>query len=230
MFAVLALCLPAALVPSLKAHAETFDLATIDLALAGVPANGTSWVEGEQVPLDITITNTSDQNLGFRPSDANLTGHEACRWHWMAPNSPQTCSGRARYTVTAEDVASGTLKPSVAYEAFRIRGYQGDEELVGTVTTELPVVYQQDPNDPGAPVLTAKVEALTPAPADGYGLGQVIDYRLTVTNTSTSARSAFVSATNLDGTANCRWRNIAPHHAFGRLPHPHSRHRCGLQR
>lgn len=46
MFAALALCLPAALVPSLKAHAETFDLATIDLALAGVPANGTSWVEG----------------------------------------------------------------------------------------------------------------------------------------------------------------------------------------
>ena len=208
--AALVLCLPAVLLPAPQARAESFDLATIELTLAGIPANGTSWTEGENVPLDITVTNTSAQTLGYRPTDANLSGHEACRWHWMAPNSPQVCSGRAHYTVTAADVAAGTLRPSVTYSAFSARNYGGEETLVGTVTTELPVVFNDDPGNDDDPGLTATIETLTPAPADGvYRLGQVIDYRLLVTNGSANARSAFVSASNLDGTSSCRWRNIA---------------------
>ena len=38
------------------------------MAVTGVPSNGTSWTAGEQVPVDITVTNTSGGYPGLRPS------------------------------------------------------------------------------------------------------------------------------------------------------------------
>ncbi|MCL3778565.1 MULTISPECIES: sialidase family protein [unclassified Actinomyces] len=210
LLAALALCVPAALVPVPQAHAETFDLGTIDLAVTGIPANGASWTVGETVPIDVTITNTTSQPLGFRPSTSNLTNYEGCRWHQAPPNTPQVCTGRARYTVTAADVAAGTLHPSISYNAYSAPDYGGTETFVGTVTAELPVVIEQTPDDPANPVLDVEIAALTPAPADGlYRLGQVIDYRLRVTNTSAVNRSVLVSASDLDGTVHCRWNTLA---------------------
>ncbi|WP_167202520.1 sialidase family protein, partial [Actinomyces respiraculi] len=210
LLAALALCVPAALVPVPPAHAETFDLATVDLAVTGIPANGASWTVGETVPIDISLTNTTSSALGFRPGTSNLTNYEGCRWHQAPSNVLQVCSGRARYTVTAEDVASGTLHPSISYNAYSAPGYGGTETFVGTVTAELPVVVEQTPDDPNNPSLSAEIEALTPPPADGrYQLGQVIDYRLRVTNRSEADRSVLVSASDLDGTAHCRWKSLA---------------------
>ncbi len=204
--AALALCLPVTHAPTSAAEPVPTDQVTIELSVTGVPANGTSWTAGETVPVDITVTNTSGRHLGLRPSASTLTNYEACRWHWMAPASPQTCAGRAQYVVTETDVEDGTLDLSITYSAYSEDNYSGEATVIGTGSSSVPVEAHQEPQDPDAPVVSSTIEVLSPAPADGvYTLGQIIDYRLVVTNTSNAERSLLVSSSNLDNAWNCRW-------------------------
>lgn len=204
--AALVLCLPAALAPTASAEPVAGDEVAIAVAVTGVPSNGTSWTAGEQVPVDITVTNTSGGYPGLRPSAATLTNHEACRWQWMAPSSPQTCAGRAQYVVTEADVEAGAFTLSVTYSAYSQRNDQGESRVIGTGSVTVPVSVSQDPRDPNDPVVSGTIEVVSDPPADGvYRLGQVVDYRLVATNHSRTDRSLLVSSSNLDNVSNCRW-------------------------
>lgn len=140
------------------------------------------------------------------PSAATLTNHEACRWQWMAPSSPQTCAGRAQYVVTEADVEAGAFTLSVTYSAYSQRNDQGESRVIGTGSVTVPVSVSQDPRDPNDPVVSGTIEVVSDPPADGvYRLGQVVDYRLVATNHSRTDRSLLVSSSNLDNVSNCRW-------------------------
>lgn len=185
--------------------------AAVTLTAQGFPPNGSSWEAGDQVPIDIQVTNTSGRHKGFRPTASNMSNVDGCRWQWMPPNSPQVCSGRATYTVTQEDVDSGALRPSITYSTFEQSGYAGPSVAQPEVTATLPTTVETTQDDPASPTITGRAELLNEAPAAGYyQLGETLNYRLTLTNEASTARSLFVADSNLGSFTSCRSNNVAP--------------------
>lgn len=200
-----ALAAPVFLPAASAAEATPASDAAVTLTASGFPPNGTSWEVGDQVTIDIQVTNTSGRHKGFRPTASNMTNVDGCRWQWMPPNSPQSCKGRARYTVTQEDVDSGSLHPSITYSTFESAGYAGPSVAQPPVTAELPRNVESTPDDPDNPTVTGTFEVLNPKLAgETFGLGETINYRLTFTNNSSTARSLFVASSNLGSSSYCR--------------------------
>lgn len=201
----LALAAPVFLPAASAAQASPASDAAVTLTASGFPPNGTSWEVGDQVTIDIQMTNTSGRHKGFRPTASNMTNVDGCRWQWMPPNSPQSCNGRARYTVTQDDVDSGSLHPSITYSTFESAGYVGPSVAQPPVTAVLPRNIESTPDDPDNPTISGTFEVLNPKPAgEPFGLGETINYRLTFTNNGTSARSLFLVTSNLGSASNCR--------------------------
>ena len=145
---------------------------TITKTATSTPANGTAYGLGETITYQVVATNDGNLTLTDVVVTDELTGDS---WNvgTFAPGQTQTLE--ASYVVTSEDVLAGhVLNQATA---------TGTSPDPGSPTPGVVPGSDDEPTDtPAASLFVSKVVTNTPANGTAYAQGEVITYRITVTN------------------------------------------------
>ncbi|QTE69327.1 hypothetical protein JNO48_05355 [Clostridiales bacterium] len=134
------------------------------------PANGETYALGETISYKITVTNDGNLAITNVKVDDELTGlHETIESLAVGEEKVFTTT----YTVTEDDILAGGVK--------NVATADGDNKTEdptdpGTGTKDDPT------DDPKGHMTVTKISTSEPASADGYMLGETIEYRIVVTN------------------------------------------------
>ncbi|GAA2496922.1 hypothetical protein GCM10023100_66080 [Actinocorallia cavernae] len=121
---------------------------------------------GSQVPYDFVVTNSGDTTIDDLAVDDPKVGPVSCPVTSLAPGETVTCT--ATYTVTAADVAHGSIDNTATATGT------SDGETVTSPESSESVPIQQRPG------IEVEKQVETPGP---YSVGQTVTYRYTVRNT-----------------------------------------------
>lgn len=121
---------------------------------------------GSQVPYDFVVTNSGDTTIDNLAVDDPKVGPVSCPVTSLAPGETVTCT--ATYTVTAADVAHGSIDNTATATGT------SDGETVTSPESSESVPIQQRPG------IEVEKQVETPGP---YSVGQTVTYRYTVRNT-----------------------------------------------
>ena len=140
---------------------------------ASVDVNGDGLVDaGDKIPYTFTVTNSGQialQNIAV--SDAKV-GAVTCPQATLAVGASETCTAASDYTVTAGDVATGSVVNTATASGHAPNS--GETITSAPSSTTTPLVAP-------APALTV-VKSASPSSAATYTAGQVIAYSFVVTN------------------------------------------------
>ncbi|MFD5068153.1 hypothetical protein ACFWNC_09510 [Streptomyces sp. NPDC058369] len=121
---------------------------------------------GSQVPYDFVVTNAGGTTIDDLAVDDPKTGPVSCPVSSLAPGQTVTCT--ATYTVTAADVANGSIDNTATAS-----GTSGGEPVTSPPSSESVPIER-------APGIEVEKRVETPGP---YAVGQTVTYGYTVRNT-----------------------------------------------
>ena len=150
---------------------------TVTKTTTSTPANGTAYALGETIRYSITVTNDGNMTLTEVNVQDTLEGsgfvYDQGTTTAMSPMNPgDHFTATGSYVVTEADVIRGNVVNNATVTAT-------DPE--GVTPTIIPGT-DEEPVEPKNSHLTVTKEITSTAPADGYGLGDTITYRITVLN------------------------------------------------
>lgn len=175
------------------------------IELLNEAADGT-WDKGDIAEFRIIFTQKTDlAQRGLQIAETNLDNATACMSQNAKANVPQECFSatdkqkrKVTHTINDTDVAAGVFKPYAIVKMFDSSGYKGALSEIATVG-ELPNADQLE-----------SALLLTNPKADGtpWYEGETMQFKLTLKNTSGTARSFQSFTSNMSNWAACKWTKI----------------------
>ena len=142
---------------------------TITKEVTSSPANGTAYALDETISYKITVTNDGNQTISDITVKDELTEGE---WTIASLAPDESKEFETSYTVTEADIAEGSVK-----NVATATGTDPDDDDADVDDGET-----ETPTDGKNSHLTIVKEITSTAPADGYALGDAIEYKITVKN------------------------------------------------
>ena len=159
---------------------------TVNKTISNEPANGEAYVLGETIEYTITVTNDGNATYKNVKVEDEATGFSTTIAE-LAVGETQTFT--TTHVVTEDDILAGEFTNTVTAKGNEIPDPKDPEnpkvpEGEDTVTTG----DEDDPDGPTPPIedknghMTVTKVTTSETPADGYALGDTIEYKITVVN------------------------------------------------
>lgn len=180
---------------ALQKHAELHD----------TNGNGTADV-GEEISFSFVITNNGNVTVTAPRVTDHRAGDITCPDGSIAPGDSITCTADERYTVTQDDVNSGTVHNHAVAHATPPGG--GEPVDSNPAETDTPTV-------PQVPLINInKTSHLHDHNGNGASVGEVIDYRFKVTNLGNVTLTDISVNDDQLGTIACPKTTLQPHESM----------------
>ena len=183
----------------LPASAAAAASPNITVTLKNRPANADGkWRFGEKMNFEVKVANGADAIRVEPYTDAQHTNLDkalsGCKWNLSPNQTTNACTGS--YTITPKD--AGAFIPKVTYKMC------AGTSCTNTNVTELPALELDQQQIEPALAVSFNIQNSQDAP---WELGDTVRYKVSVTNTSSAARSYEGIESNLAGF-NCKWGTI----------------------
>lgn len=179
----------------------------------------TTYKAGDVVSLQYRYESKIEQPSDVVVSSTTVQGASKCKWGNLPPVSSggkYNCNPNPRpsHTITADEAAAGRATITTSWQVTN-RTTNAVETITHSKAIAVRAGAAPSPSasPSAAPLLSVKLTR-TDALGKSVQVGQTVTYKLTYTNLSGAALTAFPATSNLagvltSGVPNCRWANLA---------------------
>ncbi|MCD7745452.1 MAG: DUF11 domain-containing protein, partial [Lachnospiraceae bacterium] len=174
---------------TVTAGEEDFPAMVLLKETTSTPADGKAYALGEAITYKLTLINLGNVTITNITVEDALTGNSGANaWTVQSLASGETAEFTASYTVTEADILAGSVVNQATASGSAPSGgvsdgTRGDTEITLVTPENAENGRTEDKTqDPDAVMTLVKETTSTPANGETYALGEVITYKITVTN------------------------------------------------